>query len=818
MLPTLRSAWRALRRSPGYLAAAVLTLALGIGATTALFGVVDRVLLRPLPYREPAQLVRIWNTAVADGLYDAIRTRSTAYQDVAAYGYPFDATVLADAAKRPEPVRAQTSSVTGNLFATLGVRAALGRTLRPDDGRPNAPLVAVVSDQYWRDHLASDPRVVGRRVSIDGTPYEIVGVMPPEFQLPAASTALWTAHRLDPTNRVDYWWSWSLQPIGRLKPGVTPAQAELQTRAIVERAGQHDYPSRMQPDFGRDLQVLPLQAALVGGARTTFVLLFGGVTVMLLVAVVNATGLALVRAAGRARELTVRAAIGAVRGQLVAQLVAEGLVVAGLAAVVGAGLAWGITRGLAAALPPALVEGVPGAEALGLDARALAFACVVALVAGVSAALLPALGASRVDLRGALTEGARGTTGGLGGRRGLARLVIAQVALGVVLAAGAGLLATSLTRLQAIDPGFRATRVTVAEVPKPIAADVPPPTAVQSDAVRTRAFYDALLARVRTLPGVQVAALARTVPFGRGLYVSVLDVEAHPRAEGGEWNTFKYVNVTPGAMRALGIPLLAGRDLTDADREGAPLVAMVDSSAAHQYWPEFPDPRRVVGQRVRQPGDKAPWITIVGIVGGVRTDSLSGKASPTIYTPMGQESPQGMQVIVRGSVTAATLAPALRQIVGDLDRTVPVGRVRPLPEMVDASAARARFVTRMLVAFAAAAVLLAAVGVYGVAAFAVARRTREVGVRVALGAAPAAIRAMVLRDGARLAAIGVAIGLIVAGGAGWVARGALYGIAPVEPGVLAGVAVLFGAVALAATALPARRAARIDPLIAMRAE
>ncbi len=824
MLDDLRHSWRALRRTPGYLAAAVLTLALGIGATTALFGVVDRVLLRPLPYREPERLVRVWDNGMADGLFDAIRARSRSYAAVAGYGYAYDVTVLAGGtAGRPAPSRVRVAPVTGNLFDLLGTPAARGRAFRPDDGATHAPRVAVVSDAYWREHLGADPRAVGRAVVVDGEPHEVVGVMPPAFHFPAANVALWTTVRPDRADPVQYWWSWRLHAVARLAPGVTPARATAESRAIVQAVGQHDFPQKMQADFGRDLRVVPLQAALAGGARTTLLLLFAGVVVMLLVAVVNATGLALVRAAGRARELTVRAAVGAGRGRLVGQLVAEGVVVAGLAAALGTALAWGLTRALAAALPPALVDGVPGAEALGLDARALAFGCFAALAAGVGAALLPALGASRVDLRGALTEGARGTTGGLGGRRALARLVVAQVALGVVLAAGAGLLATSLARLRDVDPGFRAARVTVAQVPAPIVvADVPPPSkspvAAAPDSVRARAFYEALLAGVRALPGVETAALASSVPFDNNGASTVFDVEAHPRAQGADWKVVHPGTFTPGALRALGVPLLAGRDFTDADRTGGALVALVDAAAARRYWPEFADPRHVIGQRIRHVADRAPWVTIVGVVGDVRRDSLSGEPSPSFYEPFAQAWPSEMQVVARGTADAAALAPALRRLVAGLDATVPVGRVRPLAEMIDDSAARPRFVAAVLVAFAGAAVLLAAVGVYGVAAFAVARRTREVGVRVALGAAPAEIRAMVLRDGGRLAAAGVGVGLVAATAAAWAGRGLLYGVSPVEPAVLAGVAALFGVVALAATAAPARRAARVSPLVAMRAD
>jgi predicted permease len=469
---------------------------------------------------------------------------------------------------------------------------------------------------------------------------------------------------------------------------------------------------------------------------------------------------------------------------------------------------------------------VPRADEIGLDARALGFALVVALAAGVLAALVPALGAARLDVRAALAGGARGSTAGLGRRRSLERLVVAQVALGVVLAAGAGLLAASLARLRAVDPGFVAERVTIAEVPLPPrapgrrAAAGPGAPNGQGDeaAARARAFYDALLARARALPGVEAAALATAVPFGNTPNVGVMDVEAHPRAEGDPWKTVAYTGVTPGAARALGIPLLAGRDVSDADRAGAPLVGLVDAAAARRYWPEFADVRRVIGQRVRRPNDDAPWVTIVGVVGSVRRDSLAAEPDPSIYLPLAQDYPGDVRVVLRGSATDAQLAPALRRALAEIDPTLPLGEVRTLASLVDASAGRARFVTQVLVTFAAAAVLLGAVGVYGVIAFAVARRTRELGVRAALGATPAAVRALVLGDGGRLALAGVAIGLVGAVGAGRAARAWLYGVAPAEPAVLAGVALLLGAVTLLASLLPALRAARVSPLTAMRHE
>jgi predicted permease len=507
----------------------------------------------------------------------------------------------------------------------------------------------------------------------------------------------------------------------------------------------------------------------------------------------------------------VRAAVGASRGRLVRQLVAEGVVVAAAAATIGAALAWAITRGIVAAMPREGAGAVPRADEIGLDARAFGVAVAAALVAGVLSAFVPAIGAARTDLRTALAAGgARGASAGAGARRALEGLVVAQIALGVVLAAGAGLVATSLARLRAQDPGFRAEQVTMAEVP--------PPLGGPGAEGRSRAFYEALLARARALPGVRSAALISAVPFdGTGLG-GVFDVEAHPRPPRGEWKGVSYVGVSPDAARTLGVPLVAGRDLTDADREGAPRVVLVDAEAARRYWPEHRDPAGVIGERVRKPNADAPWLTIVGVVGAVRRDSLNAEPQPTVYLPVAQEGAGELRVVTRGSVGPAELAPALRQAVAELEPGVPVGRVRTVAELVDDSAARPRFVTGVLAAFAAAAVLLGAIGVYGVVAFAVARRTREVGVRVALGATPAVIGRMVLRDGGRLAGFGIVIGTGAAVAAGHVARGYLYGLGTIEPAVLAGVPLLLLAVTLAATALPARRAARVSPLEAIRDE
>lgn len=843
-LADLRHAWRALRRAPGYLAAVALTLAVGIGGTTALFGVVDRVLLRELPYRDPVRLVRVDEWPLADALVERIAARRDLYAGVAGVTWSYDVSALVGAGSGPTPLRIPAAAATGNLFDVLGVPAALGRAITPDDARPDALPVAVLAERFWRERYGGDPGVVGRDLVVDGVRRRIVGVMPARLRLPDASVAVWIPTRTDASDFVGYWWSWRLNVVARLAPGVTPAQASAATRTLVMRAGQEEFPQKMNADFGAALVARPLQEAIVGGVRSTLWLLLGATAVVLVVAVVNATGLALVRAAGRERELTVRAAVGAGRARLVGQLVAEGVVVAAIAAAAGGALAWAITRAVAAVVP----RDLPRVEELGVDGRAFGVACLVALVSGVAAALVPALGASRVDVRGALAGAGRGATAGAARRRLLDRLVVAQLALGVTLAAGAGLLVASLGRLDALDPGFRPARATVAEVPlpsePPLAVDVPLPArddhaarrdpALRNDPIgrararadaeaartaRARAFHEALLARVRALPGVEHAALASSVPFvgsgGRGVF----DLEAHPRAEGGPWKAVAYATLSPGALRALGVPLVAGRDFTDADRAGAPHVALVDVAAVRRYWPEFAaEPGRAVGQRVRKPNEGAPWLTVVGVVGSVRRDSLPAEPLPSLYLPIGQEAPTEMRVVVRGALDAATFATALRTTVAALDPTIPVGTVRPLGDHVADSTRRVRFVAGLLAAFALAAVGLGAVGVYGVTAYAVARRRREMGVRLALGATATDVRRLVLGDAGKLALAGLAIGLVGATAGRGVVRAFLYGVSPVEPLVLLPIAAGLGGVVLLATWLPARRAAGTDPAAVLRAD
>lgn len=811
MLADLYLAWRALRRSPGYLVAAVCTLALGVGLNTALFGIVDGVLLRPLPYRDPERLVVL--SAPFAGTSKAVATAfaertGRAFAGVA-YASPgaSDATLLGGGG---EPVRVGTSEASGNLFAVLGVVSARGRTLRPGDERPGGARVAVVSDRLWRDRFGADARVVGRTITLDGVPREVVGVLPASFAYPAPGVDVWTPAVVDRSNIGDFWWQYRYRVVARLRPGVTLAAASAAMRAALPDV-RAAVPFPLPSDWGvADVGARGLLDATVGGARPTLYALWGAVGLLLAAACVNAANLALARAAARAREGAVRAAIGASPTRLLRPVLAEHGLLAMLAAALGAAIAAMTTRALGALVPADL----PRAAGESVDWRMLAFAVAAAVAASVAAAIAPSLRTARSDVRGLLSDGARGASAGRARRRTADVLVVAQVALAVVLAVGAGLLGRSVTRLLAERPGFRPEGAAALELTLP---------AFPSDtSTRGRVYYETVLARVRALPGVQTAAVTSALPIdvAGGAGGGVLRVESHPTPEGQQLPEFTFYDVSPGYLRAAGIPLSAGRDFTDGDGPNASPVVLIDSTAAAAYWPE----RRgdVVGQRV-QSVTGGPWRTVVGVVGAVRRDSLSGTAAPTVYTPIAQSlngPPRRARLVVRGDPAAVrgTGLAALRSAVRAVDASAPVGTPRPLADFVAETAGQQRFAALLASLFAAAALALGAVGVYGVVAYATSVRTRELGVRSALGASTRDLRGLVLADGGRLALWGALTGLAAALAGGRLIRTLLYGVSPGDPAVFLGVPVLLGLVTLAACLLPALRAGRVSPLVAMRAE
>jgi predicted permease len=562
------------------------------------------------------------------------------------------------------------------------------------------------------------------------------------------------------------------------------------------------------PDaWGTGVTVVPLDRKVVGDVGPMLIVLFGAVAVVLLIACVNVANLLLSRAAAREREMAIRASLGAGRGRIVRQLLTESVMLALLGGAVGIAVGAAGVRALLLLLP----TGMPRVTEISIDGRVLAFTMVTALVTGVAFGFAPALRASRPTLQTILGE-TRNAGGSVVRRRLAEWLVVAQIGLAVVLVIGAGLLIKSFWRLHQVELGFRPEQV--------IAADIPIPSFSSDTATRARAFYNAVLEQSRAIPGVKFAAVASVLPFGGAGSMQnsfAADIEAHPRAPGAPAPMLVRTVVSDDYFKTLGIPLLRGRGITAADREGTPTVAMVDELTAKRLWPNAD----AMGQRFR-PAWVKPWMTIVGIVGTVKRDSLSSAGEISIYLPMSNIGafwfPTQMTLVVRAEGNATTIASRIREAVAAVDPTVPVNSVRPLQDLVSSSAARARFTMVLLAAFAAVALTLGAVGIYGVIAYAVARRTREIGVRMALGARAGDVLGMVLREGGTLAIAGVTLGIVVAFAGSRVLARFLFGVTPSDPAVFVTVPLLLGLVAVSACLIPARRAARVDPMVALRSE
>ena len=799
----LRSALRTLRRAPAFALAAVLTLALGIGATTAMFSVVDAALLEPLPYPEPERLVAVFETMpgndrrqVAPANLVDWRNESRTLTALAAF-YTSRRTLGSGAA----PERILASSVSGGVFTTLGARASLGRTfVDSDDSGPDQRL-AVLSDGLWRRTFGAAQDIVGRAVRIDDEPYTVIGVMPADFRF-AERTELWTlgargvpalrgaGPEITSMRDVHYF-----RVIGRLRPGSSLEAARHEMSAIAAGiAARH-------PDTNRDLGVSieGLQDALIGNTRSTLLFLFGVVGLVLLLACTNVAGLTLARSGRRQREFAIRTAIGASRGQLVRQVLAESTLLSILGGVLGVALAaLGVDR-LVASAPIEL----PEVATVGIDIRVLLFALLVAAATGVAFGLLPALQASAASSLGALRPGSRGATAR---PRLRGALVVGELALSLTLLFGAGLLLKSLVGLLRVDPGFVPERV--------VTIDPALSRSAYADPIRVVDYYTRALERVSALPGVEAVGAVSVLPASGQRMNRGVRIEGRAEPARATDQTVEYQAATPGYFAAMGIPLKRGRAFEASDDGRAAPVALINEEAVRQYWPGA-DP---IGRRVGFGGPVPVWRTIVGIIGDVRQLGLDRPALPEVFVPLLQDPDRDMSIVVRTSIDPATVSVALRRTVQDVDPSQPLMTPRLMTSQLAGSLARPRFFSALLGGFAAVALLLATLGVYGVVATAAQARTREMGIRVALGAQRREILSLVLSGGAKMAAAGIALG---AAGAFWFARGVqglLVGVEPVDPGVFVVTGALLGTAVLLASWLPARRAARADPMTALRSE
>jgi putative ABC transport system permease protein len=805
----VRYGLRMLRKSPGFTSIAILTLALGIGANTAIFSVVYAVLLKALPYPHPGQLVDLFETKPQEG----VRQAGSSYQDFREFrdqnhvfsdfgGFAGHDLTLTG---RGDPFQIDTADVTPGFLATMSVPPLAGRAFVPDDGKQGAAPVVILSEILWRDRFAADPRVVGSSVELDMRTFTIIGIMPASFRYPFLTSAeqIWVPLQQDPLfgpwmNNPDLRW---MAVTARLKPGVSIAQAQAEMGAISARLAQK---FRAQ-DKGWTTRLVPMQEDLVGNARTPLLVLLGSVGLVLLIACANVSNLLLARATSRAREMAVRIALGAGRLRIVRQLLVESGLIGLFGGATGVLLAyWGVH-----ALRSLLPEDLTAFHAVSVDASVLLFAFAVSVLASMIFGLAPALLAADSGFTSALREDA--TRAGEVGRRQIARrlLAVAEIALAMVVLVAAGLLGRSFLTLTSVNPGFDPSHVVKAEV------DLP--RFQYSKPAQWTAFADELLGRVQAQPGMHDSAVAIPLPLAHSVVPTLpFDIPGSAPPPPGTNRTADYVAASPGYLRVMQIPLLRGRWISERDRPGAPPITVISEALARRYFPNQ-DP---IGKELSFSFPPTPGMPrqIVGMVGDVRDSSLGRAPSPMMYVPYAQEPFWGAEIVTRSELSAGAIGSIIREQVSHIDKNLPVTAVESMSTAIDSTVAQPRFRAWLLGLFGLMALILAAAGIFGLISYSVARRTREIGIRMALGASPGNVRRQILRESARFVLIGVGVGVAVALGVVRLLSSMLFTVRPADPLTFIGVALLLAAVALLACYIPARRATRVDPMIALRHE
>ncbi|HEX6536028.1 MAG TPA: ABC transporter permease [Gemmatimonadaceae bacterium] len=790
---------RTLVKRPAFTIVAVLTLMLGIGANTAIFSVVSAVLLRPLPYHDPARLVMVWGVQGSDAMqgvtypdYLDWRARNHVFEDIGVFrGQSVNLT------GEEQPDRMIGSFISASFFRLLGASAERGRLFSDaETAVGTAQPVAVISDEAWRTRFGSDPKVLGRTLVLNGQPFTVVGITRRDYEEPLGTPDVWLPIAYYPNAGGLQRGTRGMLALARLAPGVGLARAQAEMDAIERRLAE-EYP---ETNAGSGVRLAPLRDELVGPARAPLYTLLGAVGVVLLIACANVANLQLARAAARRREISVRAALGAARARLVRQLLTESVLLAVIGGAAGIALGWLGVRALA---PVVSDVGLPLVGAVSLDGTVLAFAVGLTMVTGVIFGLVPALHASRVDLAHALGERV-----GSGGRSRMAArdaLVVAQMALCIVLLVGAGLLTRSLVSLQHVDAGFDPARLLTMELRLP-------PTKYRDDASITRMF-DAMIARIRAVPGVRAAALVRAVPMSGNADGAVYEIEGRPAPDPARAAETQLNTVSPGYFATMRIPILRGRDFTERDRDGAMRVVIVNDRMAAREWPgESP-----IGKRIRAVGTDA-WLTVVGVVGSTKHFALDDRPAEQAYIPYMQAPQIFTSVVARTAGDPMALGAAVRGAIWRVDRDQPVWKIRSMELLMRRSLRQRRVVMALTGTFAAVALLLAAVGIYGVVSYLVTRRTQEVGIRMALGARATDVRRMVVWQGLRVVGAAVLLGVAVALVASRLITSQLYGVSAADPVTFVAAPLVLVLVALAALYLPARRASRVDPVVALRAE
>ena len=805
LIQDLRYGARILLKQPAITLVAVVTLALGIGANTAIFSLVNGILLRPLPFRDPDRVVQLiqaspklglatWGVSQAD--FAAYREQNRSFESVALYN-----STAINLTGAGEPERLPMTSVTADFFKVFGVSPVLGRTFVEGEDTKDRNLVCVISYAFWQRRFGGDPNIAGRMLNLNNTPTQIVGVMPADFKFPRLEIDLWMPMPLDVKRTYPYFYSVA----ARLRPGVQIAQAQSETTGILQNFGRQNpnIPEAvgLGQGAGPTTIVQPIKEVLLGKTQKPLLVLLAAVALVLLIACANVANLLLARATSRTREIAVRVSLGATPRRIARQLLTESVLLSFIGAVFGVGLA-AIGVRMLDRLP---IGGIVRMEEVTVSGRVLAFTAGLAILTGLLFGMMPALRAYAMGITGGMREGARGT---VSHRRLNSALVAVQFALSLVLLIGAGLLLKSFQRLESVNLGFNAenTLTMVASLPR-----------VKYDSYeKALQFYDGALERLRNSPGIRSVGLTTNLPFSNGGQVDGFIVEGQEPPEGANISQTEQAelqSVTPGTFQTLGIPLLQGRDFQTSDHSKSPPVAIVDEPLAHRYWPAGD----AVGKRIQTTGDRT-WMTIVGVAGGIKHVSLTEEKQPHIYMPLAQYPDSRAAFVVRTDGPPESAIGAFRAAIRQVDPDMPLYMVRSMSDIIGQTLSTQRLTNILLTAFAILALTLAAVGIYSTMSVYVGSRTKEFGIKLALGAQPGTLRRTVLRQGFLLTGAGVLVGVAGAFALTRTIESLLFEVSTTDPLVFTAVPLLLVVVSLIACYTPARRATRVDPLIALRDE